>query len=152
MPILDEAGNLRDLKIVRRELKLSQSALSDLLGVSPRAVQSWEQGWRNPSSVMLRSLLLLLLASRLGNRFGSFLCWDIAECSESDRERCLAYKSGQGHLCWFLTGTVCRGQRLRSWSRKIAVCRDCAFFRRLMSEAGLSLETSQEQAEEVLSG
>ncbi len=55
-------------KTVREELKLSQAGFADLLGVSTRAVQSWEQGWRTPSSVLQESILLALIAWRQGDR------------------------------------------------------------------------------------
>ena len=36
-------------KAIRMKLKLSQSAFADLMGVSLRTVQDWEQGRRKPS-------------------------------------------------------------------------------------------------------
>ena len=36
-------------KVIRGRLKLSQSAFADLMGVSLRTVQDWEQGRRKPS-------------------------------------------------------------------------------------------------------
>jgi len=36
-------------KVIRARLKLSQSAFADLMGVSLRTVQDWEQGRRKPS-------------------------------------------------------------------------------------------------------
>jgi putative transcriptional regulator len=35
-------------KTIRKRLKLSQSAFAGLMGVSPRTIQDWEQGRRNP--------------------------------------------------------------------------------------------------------
>ena len=128
-----DAASLPDLKAVRNELDLSQSQLADLLGVSPRTVQSCEQGWRKPSPALERSLLLLLMASRQGADFGTRICWDALGCSAEDRERCLAYRSRQGHLCWLLSGNICQGKRLRSWRDKKAMCMQCAFFRQLLS-------------------
>lgn len=34
--------------IIRKKLKLSQSAFASLMGVSPRTIQDWEQGRRTP--------------------------------------------------------------------------------------------------------
>lgn len=116
---------------VRTELGLSQAALADLLGVSPRTVQSWEQGWRRPSDALEKSLLLLVMAWRQGDTLGSQVCWDVLNCSDDEREQCLAYRSRQGHLCWFLTGNICRGRHLRRWRDKKGMCAECAFFRRL---------------------
>jgi putative transcriptional regulator len=36
-------------KVIRKRLKLSQSAFAGLMGVSLRTVQDWEQGRRKPS-------------------------------------------------------------------------------------------------------
>lgn len=35
-------------KIIRKKLKLSQSAFAGLMGVSARTIQDWEQGRRTP--------------------------------------------------------------------------------------------------------
>ena len=35
-------------KAIREKLKLSQSAFASLMGVSPRTIQDWEQGRREP--------------------------------------------------------------------------------------------------------
>ena len=35
-------------KTIRKKLKLSQSAFTSLMGVSPRTIQDWEQGRRTP--------------------------------------------------------------------------------------------------------
>jgi putative transcriptional regulator len=35
-------------RIIRKKLKLSQSAFASLMGVSPRTIQDWEQGRRKP--------------------------------------------------------------------------------------------------------
>jgi putative transcriptional regulator len=35
-------------KTIRKKLNLSQSAFAILMGVSPRTIQDWEQGRRNP--------------------------------------------------------------------------------------------------------
>lgn len=38
-----------DIKRIRSDLHLSQSAFASLMGVSPRTLQEWEQGRREPS-------------------------------------------------------------------------------------------------------
>jgi putative transcriptional regulator len=50
------------IKTRRRELDLSRAELAALCGVSPRTVESWEQGLKRPSgpSVILLSLALKL--------------------------------------------------------------------------------------------
>ncbi len=117
---------------------MSQSELSDLLGVSQRTVQSCEQGWRNPSPAVEKSVLLLLLASRHGSEFGMKVCWDSLNCSDDDRRNCLVYQSRQGHLCWLLTGNICQGRRMRKWGDKKSMCMQCSFFKEMLPD-GLPL-------------
>lgn len=128
----DELLNLRR---ARKELGLSQAQLADMLGLSKRAVQSCEQGWRKPSAAVERNLLLLVLAHRLGTRFGEQICWKVKRCAPAVREQCTAYRSRQGHLCWFLTGTLCEGRRTGTWPSKRAACAQCDFMRRLLDGA-----------------
>lgn len=124
--------SLFDLKAVREELRLSQSELAALLGVSPRTIQSNEQGWRKPSPALEKSILLLLIAWRHGKDFSSQVCHNIVDCDPKTRNQCLAYRSRQGHLCWFLTGNVCNGMRLYNWQDKKRVCGECLFFQTLL--------------------
>jgi putative transcriptional regulator len=49
-----------DIKHIREELKISQNIFAELLGVSVRTLQAWEQGTRNPSGA---ALSLLKIAS-----------------------------------------------------------------------------------------
>ena len=120
-----------DMRRARDELGLNQSQMADLLGISPRTVQSTEQRWRRPSPALEKCLLLLLLASRNGQEFGKRKCWDATERAACPQ--CVVRLSGQGHLCWFLTGNLCQGRRLRSWADKKDVCGDCGFMHELLN-------------------
>lgn len=123
-----------DLKAVREAIGVSQSEFADMICVSARAVQSCEQGWRNPSPGVERSALLLLLARRHGDCLCTHQCWETVGCPEEDRDGCLVFQTRQGHLCWLLSGTHCRGIRLRSWEDKKATCFACPFLRELLPE------------------
>ena len=62
------AVDITSLRSVREALSKSQSDLAVLLGVSVRAVQSYEQGWRHtPLDVQKLALLLLYLQRRNGS-------------------------------------------------------------------------------------
>ncbi|MGC9320314.1 MAG: helix-turn-helix domain-containing protein [Armatimonadota bacterium] len=123
---------------IREELGLTQLELADLLGVSPRTVQSCEQGWRQPSAALEKTLLLHLMISRRGAALCETPCWEHIECSQEARERCPVYRSRQGHLCWMLTGNICcsQGERVEDWEEKKEICRECSFFQRLLSRGG----------------
>ena len=51
---------------IRRRLRKSQSEMAQLLTVSVRAVQSFEQGWRNIPAHVERQMLFLLAKEKLG--------------------------------------------------------------------------------------
>jgi putative transcriptional regulator len=48
-----------ELASLRRRAELSQSAFAQLLNVSPKTVQSWEQGTRKPAQATLRLIQVL---------------------------------------------------------------------------------------------
>ena len=123
-----------DIGAIRGELGLSQTEFAALVDVSVRTIQACEQGWRRPSSPLQKSALLLLLTYRNGAEFGTRACWEATECEPALRDACIVHNARQGHLCWFLTGTVCRGYRLSSWMDKLSMCRDCPFFQELLLE------------------
>jgi len=126
-------GSLKmSVREIRSEMGLSQSELAGLVGIGSRAIQSYEQGWRKPSEMVERMLLLVLIAHRNGIELSRFRCWEQKECSPNVREKCIAYVTRQGHLCWFLTGTMCEGKRQKSWSDKLHLCLDCGFMQRLL--------------------
>jgi DNA-binding XRE family transcriptional regulator len=59
---------------IRRHLKKTQNQMAQILGVSAKAVQSFEQGWRNiPVHVERQILLLLALKSRAARK--GTPCW-----------------------------------------------------------------------------
>src|SRR5438067_546694 len=49
----------RDVAGLRQALKMSQGVFAQTLNVSPKTVQSWEQGERQPSQAALRLLQIL---------------------------------------------------------------------------------------------
>ena len=112
---------------IRRYLAKSQSQLARLLGSSAKAVQSYEQGWRNiPTHVERQILFLLTLknASRTKKR----PCWVIRKCPTEAKLNCPAWELNAGHLCWFICGTMSRGQAQESWHKKMKTCRQCEVF------------------------
>lgn len=44
----EKVASAHSAKMIREKLQLSQSAFADLLGVSIRTLQGWEQGRREP--------------------------------------------------------------------------------------------------------
>lgn len=128
---ITEAGI--DLKAIRQELGLSQAALARLVGFSVRAIQSCEQGWRQPGPALEKAAILLLMAHRTRGRLNQFRCWEvIPDCDLSRCANCITYRSGQGHLCWYLSGTLCQQSREQPWEDKRRKCVNCKVFQTLL--------------------
>jgi hypothetical protein len=116
----------REFLALRQRLQKTQKEMSQLLGISLRAVQSFEQGWRKvPTHVERQMLFLSAMKRGFENRRA---CWEIRGCSLPVREACPAWEFGVGQLCWFLSGTLCQGKAQRSWAQKIKICRKCRVF------------------------
>jgi len=122
--------NPGDLRSVRKTLGKSQSELATLLGLSTRAVQSYEQGWRaTPPYVQKLADLLLYLEWRKNNPKPA-PCWTMRKCSRNKRSGCPAYQYKAGDLCWLITGDYCHGEKLDSWEEKLAECTSCPVMKR----------------------
>jgi len=116
---------------IRRHLGKTQVQLARLLGASPKAVQSFEQGWRKIPVHTERQLLFLLFlkTSPVGKKK---LCWVIRKCPMKTRRDCPAWEFKAGDLCWFVNGTICHGAVQQNWQRKMKLCRQCEVFRTIL--------------------
>ena len=126
----------KELYHFRQRLQKTQKEIAQLLGVSLKAIQSYEQGWRKIPSQVERQILFFL-ALKMENPQRPLPCWEIRHCTAEMREACPAWEFKSGHLCWFINGTICQGKPQRSWKQKMAVCKKCSFFRSLMNHWGL---------------
>jgi hypothetical protein len=115
----------------RRFLGKTQTELARLLGVSPKAVQSFEQGWRKVPVHAERQLLLLTYLKQAPPT-GTVPCWEQRGCEPGVREACIAWEVRAGHLCWFLNGTLCQGKFQETWDKKMRLCERCEVFRAVM--------------------
>ena len=121
-----------EFKRIRAELGKTQKEMAQLLGVSIKAVHSYEQGWRNiPHHVEKQMLFLLFKRRNKGETIEK--CWDILKCPANKRARCPAWEFDAGDLCWFINGTICSARIHRSWQEKIQECRTCTVFPSLFS-------------------
>lgn len=111
---------------IRKRLTKTQKQLSELLGVSLKAISSYEQGWRNIPVHVERQLLFLLSKK---NNTAKKACWDIKQCPDEVKESCPAWEFNGGHLCWFISGSICNSDKKKSWEEKISVCRTCPVFK-----------------------
>ena len=114
----------------RAKLGKTQKQLAELLGVSLKAVQSYEQGWRNVPVHVERQLYFLLANQRRDQRPRKVNCWTKKKCDK--KRECPAWEFQAGHLCWFLSGTLCECTKEASWQEKMEICRNCDVLRLLL--------------------
>jgi len=121
----------KEFSQIRRYLGKSQSQLARLLCVSPKAVQSFEQGWRNIPASAERQLLFLLSLKRYSDE-NTGPCWETRSCPAEWRENCTAWEFKAGYFCWFINGTFCQGEYQDNWEKKIKLCQQCEVFRSMI--------------------
>src|SRR4030043_2214174 len=99
---------------IRRHLGKTQSQMAQILGVSTKAIQSFEQGWRN-IPVHIERQVLFILALKFHAAKKDKPCWLTRRCPAERRRDCPAWQFDAGHLCWFINGTICEGSPQGSW-------------------------------------
>ncbi len=108
---------------IRAKIGKTQRSLAELLGVSLKAVQSYEQGWRSIPIHVERQLYFLLINQRGDGQAKRKDCWSLKKCDR--KKECPAWEFQAGHLCWFLSGTLCTCAANKNWKEKMEVCRNC---------------------------
>ncbi len=129
----------------RSLLGRSQRELAELLGLSLKAVESYEQGWRSVPSNVERMLYYLLFKLNQKAFEAEFPCWAATSCPEERRGHCVAYVAQEGHFCWFFTGGLCASAKASGEGERH--CYRCAVFIRLKSLAEASAEGGLPRAE-----
>jgi DNA-binding XRE family transcriptional regulator len=127
--------NKEEFQASRLRLGKTQKQLSELLGTSLKAIQSFEQGWRKVP-VHIERQILFLLALQKGKTKEVRTCWDVQECPPERRRGCPAWELNAGNLCWFINGTICEGRPRVSWSSKMKICRRCRVFKNTVGISG----------------
>jgi len=108
----------------RKLLKKTQKALAGLLGISLKAVSSYEQGWRSIPFHVERQLIFLVV--RKGQKeTDRENCWDLRHCPDEKKLRCPAWEFNSGKLCWFINGTICESSPQKNWETKLDICKKC---------------------------
>lgn len=128
----------RKFKDVRTRLSKTQKELAQLLGVSIKAIHSYEQGWRKIPHHVERQLLFLLSRIIIDNDRPLDKCWDIKKCPDKKLKKCPAWEFNAGDMCWFINGTNCSGKPHNSWDSKMKECKACTVFNRFFeTEKGI---------------
>jgi DNA-binding XRE family transcriptional regulator len=113
-----------EFSTTRRYLGKRQSQMAQLLGVSLKAIQRLEQGWRNIPVHTERQVLFLLALKKLPRKKDR-PCWVVRKCPMEIRRNCPVWEFQTGHLCWFINGTNCQGRTQESWQKKMKICLQC---------------------------
>jgi hypothetical protein len=108
----------------RKKLKKTQKQMAQLLGISIKAVRSYEQGWRTVPSHVERQLLFLITRGE-NSKKSQEPCWTVNNCPDEKKEKCPAWEFRSGELCWFINGTICSGSVHKDWDEKIEGCKSC---------------------------
>jgi hypothetical protein len=118
---------------LRKKFGKTQKQMAQLLGISIKAIHSYEQAWRTiPAAVERQMYFLVSLMD--GNRQHRKPCWVVKKCSPDQKKRCPAWEFKSGDLCWFINGTVCEGTVQGSWKEKMKICKSCEVFSKLLSD------------------
>jgi putative transcriptional regulator len=118
-----------EFKEMRARLKKTQKELAEILGVSIKAIHSYEQGWRKIPHHVERQLLFLLSRVIKGKGTSPDKCWNVLDCPDKKLKQCPAWEFNSGDLCWFINGTKCSGKAHSSWEEKMKACRTCKVFK-----------------------
>jgi hypothetical protein len=116
---------------MRKKMAKTQRQMAAILGVSLKAVHSYEQGWRTIPSHVERQMLFLLSCKTPGWR-SQKQCWTVTNCPAAQRKNCPVWEFRTGRLCWMISGTYCQGQVQKDWKTKMRVCRGCDVMKALL--------------------
>jgi DNA-binding XRE family transcriptional regulator len=116
---------------VRAKLSKTQKEMSQLLGVSVKAIYSYEQGWRSIPTHVERQVFFLLSRKRGGPNLTQ-TCWKIKKCPPKRRKQCPAYEYNAGKFCWLVNGTICECKAQKNWKEKMKICRECEVMKHLL--------------------
>jgi len=130
----------KEFSEIRQYLGKSQKQLGQILCVSTKAVQSFEQGWRNIPPYIERQILLLYSLKKSMDKNSQF-CWEIIKCPDEWRDNCIVWELQAKHFCWFINGTFCQGEMHRHWEEKIKICRECEIFRAILEDSAGDYQT-----------
>jgi transcriptional regulator with XRE-family HTH domain len=122
---------------MRTSLGKSQRELAELLGLSLKAVESYEQGWRKVPAHVERILYFLLFKLNEAEIEAEEPCWKSKACPEDLRDKCVAYVAKEGSFCWFFTGRLCASAKSSGSAKADGLeggCYTCAVFTRMLSK------------------
>jgi transcriptional regulator with XRE-family HTH domain len=131
-----------DFKKLRKVLGKTQKDMAELLSVSKKTVESYEQGLRNIPPNVQRMIYFLVFKLNIDKVSKKKTCWNSKRCPPKIRENCVAWLAKEGFYCWFITGRVCSVEASNP-SSCCDSCFECDFFResldQIMEKTGVRL-------------
>lgn len=95
--------NKKEISLIRSQLGKTQKQMAQLLGISIKSIQSFEQGWRKIPVHIERQSLLLLALKRSGDGKRK-PCWSVKKCPKAIKESCPAWEFNAGVSAGASTG------------------------------------------------
>ena len=120
--------NTKEFSKIRYFLGKTQEEMANLLCISTKAIQSYEQGWRRIQPHHEQHMLILLSLKRNAVR-NIEPCWEIKNCPAEWRDNCIVWELQTKHFCWSLNGTFCQGKVQKCWDEKIKICHECEIYK-----------------------
>lgn len=117
----------KEFKYFRKKLKKTQKQMAQLLGVSLKAINSYEQGWRSVPDYVERQVFFIIYTIQ-NETEPKKPCWIIKNCPPERKKQCPAWEFKAGTFCWLINGTVCEGDIQENWKEKMKICRTCEVF------------------------
>ncbi len=113
-----------EFKSFRQRMSKTQKQMGQLLGISLKAVKSYEQSWRFIPPYVERHMLFLISRMKETKKYRK-PCWVIKNCPPVIKKQCPAWEFKAGDLCWFINGTMCCSGACKEWKDKMKCCRSC---------------------------
>ena len=112
------------LKKLRGSMSWTQAETADFLGVSKKAVESYEQGWRNvPDSLWKQLLTLVAVQKGYPRKFKR--CWKILHCDAKIHKNCFCGCKMNGHFCWMTATSACHVNHPELNANGLMTCLNC---------------------------
>jgi hypothetical protein len=108
----------------------TQSETASFLGLSRKAIESYEQGWRNVPDAVWKELLTLAAVQR-GYPTGYKPCRRVMGCSAEIRHTCFCSRKMGGFFCWMTAATNCRRNH-PELKRGLLTCVTCPVVRQFL--------------------
>ena len=119
------------MKLIRKAAGWTQKETAMLLGVSKKAIESYEQGWREPPDAIWKELITLLALQR-DYPSGYLPCWKLMKCPDAANQDCFCKKRLRGFFCWMTATTNCHRTHPELAHAGIVGCLSCPVVRQFL--------------------